>query len=614
MAADGYVVFHRQYTHCEAGHVCLISILAIVSYCLKYEVLLMVKVRITDTTFRDAHQSLLATRMRTGDMVPIAKQMDEAGFYSIEAWGGATFDSCIRFLNDDPWERIQVLYRIIRKTPLQMLLRGQNLVGYRHYADDVVEKFIELAAKNGVGIFRIFDALNDIRNMTTAIKAVIDTGFHVQGAVCYTISPVHTIEKYVKMAEELEAMECDSLCIKDMAGLISPKAAFDLITALKEKISIPVCLHSHCTSGMAPLSYMMACEAGVDILDTAFSPFSGGTSQPSTEAVVAALRETDYDTGLSLTALSEIKKYFEKLREKYGGLIDPISERIDTNVLIYQIPGGMISNLVSQLKEQNALERFDDVLEEMPRVREDLGYPPLVTPTSQIVGTQAVLNVLMGERYKVIPREVKDYAKGLYGKTPVPINKEMLEKILADEEPITARPADLISPELEKLTNEAEEQGLVKKEEDAMTYALYPAIAPKFLRGELTEETLLQKTEPMQPVSSTTMLINTEFKVEVDGESFDVKIAPAGGGLTSEIVESEKPEIGKDTLVANMQGMILKIIAKTGERVEKDDVVAVLEAMKMENNIYAHKSGVIREIYVEEGNTVSSGEAVMLIE
>jgi len=574
----------------------------------------MVKVRLTDTTFRDAHQSLLATRMRTGDMIPIAKQMDEAGFYSIEAWGGATFDSCIRFLNDDPWERIQVLYGIIRKTPLQMLLRGQNLVGYRHYADDVVEKFVELAAKNGVGIFRIFDALNDIRNMTTAIKAVIDTGFHVQGAVCYTISPVHTIEKYVKMAEELEAMECDSLCIKDMAGLISPKAAFDLITALKERISIPVCLHSHCTSGMAPLSYMMACEAGVDILDTAFSPFSGGTSQPSTEAVVAALRETDYDTGLSLTALSEIKKYFEKLREKYGGLIDPISERIDTNVLIYQIPGGMISNLVSQLKEQNALERFDDVLEEMPHVREDLGYPPLVTPTSQIVGTQAVLNVLMGERYKVIPREVKDYAKGLYGKTPVPINKEMLEKILPDEEPITARPADLISPELEKLTNEAKEQGLVKKEEDAMTYALYPAIAPKFLRGELTEEPLLQKTEPMQPVSSTTMLINTEFKVEVDGESFDVKIAPAGGGLTSEIVESEKPEIGKDTLVANMQGMILKIIAKTGERVEKDDVVAVLEAMKMENNIHAHKSGVIREIYVEEGNTVSSGEAVMLIE
>ncbi|CAD6491098.1 MAG: Pyruvate carboxylase subunit B [Candidatus Argoarchaeum ethanivorans] len=574
----------------------------------------MVKVRITDTTFRDAHQSLFATRMRTYDMIPIAKQMDEAGFYSIEAWGGATFDSCIRFLNDDPWERIQVLYGIIKKTPLQMLLRGQNLVGYRHYADDVVVKFVELAAKNGVGVFRIFDALNDIRNMTTAIKAVIDTGSHVQGAVCYTISPVHTIEKYVKMAEELEAMECDSLCIKDMAGLISPKAAFDLITALKERISIPVCLHSHCTSGMAPLSYMMACEAGVDILDTAFSPFSGGTSQPSTEAVVAAFRETDCDTGLSLTALSEIKKYFEKLREKYGGLIDPISERIDTNVLIYQIPGGMISNLVSQLKEQNALERFDDVLEEMPRVREDLGYPPLVTPTSQIVGTQAVLNVLMGERYKVIPREVKDYAKGFYGKTPVPINRKLLEKILPGEELITVRPADLISPELEKLTKEAEEQGLLKKEEDAMTYALYPAIAPKFLRGELTEEPLPQKTESVQPVSSTTMLTNTEFKVEVDGESFDVKIVPADGGLTSEIVESEKPEIGKDTLVASMQGMMLKIIAKTGEQVEKDDVVAVLEAMKMENNIHAHKSGVIREIYVEEGSTVSSGEAVMLIE
>jgi pyruvate carboxylase subunit B len=548
-------------------------------------------------------------------MLPIAKQMDEAGFYSLEAWGGATFDSCIRFLNEDPWERLRVLRENVTKTPLQMLLRGQNLVGYRHYADDVVVKFVELAAKNGIGIFRIFDALNDLRNMTTAIKAAKNVGAHVQGTVCYTISPVHTIESYVELAEQLEALECDSLCIKDMAGLISPKAAYDLITALKERISIPVALHSHCTSGMAPMSYMMACMAGVDILDTAFSPFSGGTSQPSTEAVVASLRGTDYDTGISLEALSEIKKYFEKLREKYEVLIDPISESIDPNVLIYQIPGGMLSNLVSQLKEQNALDRYDDVLREMPRVREDLGYPPLVTPTSQIVGTQAVLNVLMGERYKMVPREVKDYAKGLYGRTPAPIKQEVLEKILPDEEPITCRPADLIPPELEKLRKEAEEQGLVKKEEDVLTYALYPAIAPKFLLGEMVEEEIPQKSETLAQPASSTALMATEFKVEVDGDVFDVKIRPMGGCSEFEVSEfSEKPEISEDTLVTSMQGMVLKVKVKVGERVEKGDVVAVLEAMKMENNLHAHKSGVVREIYVKEGSTVSNGEAIMLIE
>ncbi|OYT61621.1 pyruvate carboxylase subunit B [Methanosarcinales archaeon ex4484_138] len=463
----------------------------------------MVKVQITDTTLRDAHQSLIATRMRTRDMLPIAGAMDEVGFYSLEAWGGATFDSCIRFLNEDPWERLRSLREVVTETPLQMLLRGQNLVGYRHYADDVVERFVLLAAKNGIGIFRIFDALNDIRNMLTSIRAANDVGAHVQGAVSYTISPVHTIETYVKLAEELEALECDSLCIKDMAGLISPKTAFDLITALKDHISIPVCLHSHCTSGMAPLSYMMACEAGVDILDTAFSPFASGTSQPATEAVIAALEGTEYETGLSLVKISEIKKYFEELREKYGALIDPISERIDTNVLIYQIPGGMLSNLVSQLKEQDAIDRFDDVLEEMPRVRE------------------------------------------------------------------------------------AEEETLPEKTSTTSVETTAGAGAP----------------------------IATEFKVEVDGDIFDVKIRPMGGCSEFDVSEfREKPEIDENTLVASMQGMVLKVRTKVGEHVEKGDVVAVLEAMKMENNLHAHKSGVVKEIYVHEGNTVSKDEAIMLIE
>lgn len=598
-----------------------ISVIGIGSSCFQAyitrEVFSMVKVQITDTTLRDAHQSLIATRMRTRDMLPIAGAMDEVGFYSLEAWGGATFDSCIRFLNEDPWERLRSLREVVTETPLQMLLRGQNLVGYRHYADDVVERFVLLATKNGIGIFRIFDALNDIRNMLTSIRAANDVGAHVQGAVSYTISPVHTIETYVKLAEELEALECDSLCIKDMAGLISPKTAFDLITALKDHISIPVCLHSHCTSGMAPLSYMMACEAGVDILDTAFSPFASGTSQPATEAVIAALEGTEYETGLSLVKISEIKKYFEELREKYGALIDPISERIDTNVLIYQIPGGMLSNLVSQLKEQDAIDRFDDVLEEMPRVREDLGYPPLVTPTSQIVGTQAVLNVLMGERYNVVPREVKDYAKGLYGRTPAPIKKEVFEKILPDEDAITTRPADLIPPELEKMEAEAVEQGLVKKNEDVLTYALYPAIAPKFLRGEAEEETLPEKTSTtsVETTAGAGAPIATEFKVEVDGDIFDVKIRPMGGCSEFDVSEfREKPEIDENTLVASMQGMVLKVKTKVGEHVEKGDVVAVLEAMKMENNLHAHKSGVVKEIYVHEGNTVSKDEAIMLIE
>jgi pyruvate carboxylase subunit B len=570
----------------------------------------MPQVKLTDTTLRDAHQSLIATRMRTRDMLPIAEKMDEIGFFSLEVWGGATFDSSIRYLNEDPWDRLRALKKTVKKTPLQMLLRGQNLVGYRHYSDDIVVKFVEHAAESGVDIFRIFDAVNDIRNMEVSIRTAKSAGAHVQGTVCYTISPVHTIPLYVKMAKELEEMGCDSLCIKDMAGLISPKNAYDLVKALKEEKSIPDDLHSHCTSGMAPMSYLFACEAGVDILDTAFSPFAWGTSQPPTETTVAALRGMPYDTGLDLILLTEIKKYFEDIKEKYRGILDPISERIDTNVLKYQIPGGMLSNLVSQLKEQNALDKYEAVLAEMPRVREELGYPPLVTPTSQIVGTQAVLNVLMGERYKVVPKEVKDYVKGLYGRTPAPISKEIIVKILGDDRPITVRPADLLPPELERVTKDAQDLGIVKKPEDILTYALYPAIAPKFLRGETKEEEL----EAQKPCNRNAAPIPTEFRVEVDGDEFNVKILSSGGGMAiSAAPGQERPKQIDGSITASMQGMVLKIKVKKGDTVAKSDVVMVLEAMKMENNIHAPHGGIVKDIFVKEGSTVSAGDALLII-
>jgi len=570
----------------------------------------MPQVKLTDTTLRDAHQSLIATRMRTRDMLPIVEKMDEIGFFSLEVWGGATFDSSIRYLNEDPWDRLRALKKTVKKTPLQMLLRGQNLVGYRHYSDDIVVKFVEHAAESGIDIFRIFDAVNDIRNMEVSIKTAKRMGSHVQGTVCYTISPVHPIPLYVKMAKELEEMGCDSLCIKDMAGLISPKNAYDLVKALKEEISIPIDLHSHCTSGMAPMSYLFACEAGVDILDTAFSPFAWGTSQPPTETMVAALKGTPYETGLDLNLLTEIKKYFEDIKEKYRGILDPISERIDTNVLKYQIPGGMLSNLVSQLKEQNALDKYEAVLAEMPRVREELGYPPLVTPTSQIVGTQAVLNVLMGERYKVVPKEVRDYVKGLYGRTPAPISKEIITKILGDDKPITVRPADLLPPELERVTKEAQDLGIVKKPEDILTYALYPAIAPKFLRGETREEVL----EAPKPGNGKAAPMPTEFRVEVDGDEFNVKILSAGGGMTiSAAPGQERPKQIDGSITASMQGMVLKIKVKKGDTVAKGDVVMVLEAMKMENNIHAPHGGIVKDIFVKEGSTVSAGDALLII-
>ncbi|HDN80189.1 MAG TPA: oxaloacetate decarboxylase subunit alpha [Chloroflexi bacterium] len=434
-------------------------------------------VRITDTSFRDAHQSLLATRMRTEDMLPIAPKMDQVGFHSMEVWGGATFDSAMRYLNEDPWERLRLLKEKLPNTPLQMLLRAQNVVGYKHYPDDIVERFIVRAKANGIDIFRIFDALNDPRNMAWAMKIAKREGAHVQAAICYTISPVHTIEKYVEMAKELVDMGADSICIKDMAGLLSPYVAYELVSRLKQEIEVPIQLHTHYTSGMATATVLKAIEAGVDIVDTAISSLALGSSQPPVETLVAILKGTPRDPGLDLKLLSEIAEYFSKVREKYKAFEAPL--RVDVNVLRYQIPGGMLSNLVAQLKEQKALHLLPKVLEEVPRVREELGYPPLVTPTSQIVGTQAVLNVLFGERYKIIPQEVKAYIKGFYGRPPAPIDPEVKKLAIGDEEPINCRPADLIPPGFEKAKEEI--GPLAKSEEDILSYALFPQVARPFL-------------------------------------------------------------------------------------------------------------------------------------
>lgn len=569
----------------------------------------MKRIKIIETAFRDAHQSLLATRMRTRDMLPIAEKMDKVGFFSLEAWGGATFDTCIRYLNEDPWERLIALKDVIKRTPIQMLLRGQNLVGYKHYPDDVVRNFVEKSYENGVDVFRIFDALNDVRNMELSIKVAKEQGAHVQGTISYTTSPFHTLEKYVEFAKELEALECDSVSIKDMAGLISPTDTYELVKTLKDETDLLINLHCHCTSGMTPMSYYAACEAGVDTLDTAISPLSWGASQPPTESIVAGLVGTPYATELDLKLLSEIKKYFEGIRKKYSSLIDPISEKVDTDVLLYQIPGGMLSNLVSQLKEQNALDRYEEVLKEMPRVREELGYPPLVTPTSQIVGIQAVMNVLSGERYKNVTKEVKEYIKGYYGRPPAPINKEVAKKIIGDAEVIDSRPADLLKPELEKFRAEGEKMGIIKKDEDILTYALYPAVAPKFLRGEVIEEPL---EKPKEVESANTASIPTEYNVEVDGELFDVKVVPTG---FMEIGSSVKAPNGPvdGGVTSSMQGMILKLKVAKNDKVNKGDIVAVLEAMKMENDIHATDSGTVEEIFIEEGDTVSTGETLMII-
>lgn len=444
----------------------------------------MAKVGITETILRDAHQSLIATRMSTEEMLPVLDQLDKIGYRSLECWGGATFDACLRFLDEDPWQRLRILKEHMPNTPLQMLFRGQNMLGYRHYADDIVEYFVQKSVANGIDVIRIFDALNDIRNLETSIKAARrEKGAHVQVAVSYTTSPVHDIAYFVNYAKQLEETGADSICIKDMAGLLVPYETYNLVKALKETVKIPIQVHSHFTAGIADMVLLKAIEAGADCVDTALSPLAMGTSHPATESIVAALKGTEYDTGLDLIALNEISQYFKTLRQKYmdSGLLNPKMLEVDANALIYQVPGGMLSNLVSQLKQMGKADKLDEVLLEVPRVREDAGFPPLVTPSSQIVGTQAVLNVIMGERYKNVSKEFKGLVRGEYGRTPAPIDPEFMRKIIGEEEPITCRPADQLSPELDKMRAEVKEMGdLIEQEEDVLTYAQFGQVATKF--------------------------------------------------------------------------------------------------------------------------------------
>ncbi|ADD09038.1 oxaloacetate decarboxylase subunit alpha [Candidatus Aciduliprofundum boonei] len=469
-------------------------------------------VKITDTTLRDGHQSLFATRMRTEDMIPIAEAMDEMGFFSLEVWGGATFDSAMRFLNENSWDRPRTLKKYIKNTPLQMLLRGQNLVGYRHYPDDIVEKFVFKAVEAGIDIFRIFDALNDIRNMETAIKAVKKAGAHAQGSVVYTISPIHTLESFVEMAKKLEELGVDSICIKDMAGLMSPTVASKLVKMMKKELSVPIDLHTHSTAGWAPITYMKAVEAGVDIIDTAMSPFGFGTAQPATESMVASFKDTPYDTGMDLKKLEKIAEYFRVVEKKLRKYTRMEMRIADTRVLIYQVPGGMLSNLYNQLKEMKAEDKIEEVLAEVPKVRAEVGYPPLVTPLSQIVGTQAVMNVISGERWKMVTKEMRNYIKGLYGKPPGEIKEEIKKKVLGDEKPITARPADLLEPGFEKVKEEIGD--LADNEEDVLSYALFPDVARKFFmrRKGLAEET------PEPPKEG------KKYKIWINGEEYFVNV------------------------------------------------------------------------------------------
>lgn len=465
----------------------------------------MGKVKITETVLRDGHQSLIATRMTTEEMLPILETMDNAGYHALEMWGGATYDSCLRFLDEDPWERLREIRKRVKNTKLQMLLRGQNLLGYKHYADDVVDEFVDRAISNGMDIIRTFDALNDTRNLESSIKAIKKYGGHAQGCVSYTISPIHTNETFVKLGKELQDMGCDSFCIKDMAGLLTPKNTYDLVSAIKKELTIPVELHTHATSGLGSMTYLKAAEAGVDIIDTAISPFSGGTSQPPTEPLAATLEEAGFEPGLNMDALNEIAEYFRPIREKYiaNGLMDPKLMGVDINTLIYQVPGGMLSNLVKQLKEANAMDKYEEVLKEVPRVREDFGYPPLVTPSSQIVGTQSVLNVLTGERYKMVPNEARNIVKGMYGRTTVPIKEELVKKILGDEEQVTCRPADLLEPELEQAKRDCAQY--YQQPEDVLTQAFFPKVAEDFFKRRIEKQekldlSLLDEENSVYPV------------------------------------------------------------------------------------------------------------------
>jgi pyruvate carboxylase subunit B len=613
----------------------------------------MSKIHITELVLRDGHQSLIATRMRTDDMLPICSKLDDIGFWSIEAWGGATFDACVRFLKEDPWERLAKLRKALPNSQINMLLRGQNLLGYRHYSDDVVHAFVKKSADNGVDVFRVFDAMNDVRNLREAIKAVKKVKKHAIGTLSYTTSPVHDINYFVAMAKELEEIGADSIGIKDMASLLTPQAAGDLVSALKSAVSLPIHVHSHATSGFASIALMKAVENGASVIDTCNSSFAEGASHPSTESMVAALQGTQYDTGIDLAKLQEITAYFREVRRKYWQYESEFTG-VDTRVLVNQVPGGMISNLSNQLKEQGALDKMDAVLAEIPLVRKDLGYPPLVTPTSQIVGTQAVLNVMTGQRYKSITNEVKNYFLGQYGKSPAPVNDKIKQLAVGDGEVITCRPADLLEPEMAKL--QAESERIAKSEEDVLTYAMFPDIGQTFLQernaGSLKPEAL--QTKDAANTSSARFAPN-EFNVTLHGETFHIKLTGSGhageekrpfyvsvDGIAEEVIVEtlDEIEVGggnngakssgkkKASLTSNgrprphhagcvttaMPGTIVAVKAKVGDKVKAGDGVLVIEAMKMENEIQASTTGTVVAVHVTKGDSVTPDESLLEIQ
>ncbi|HFQ14414.1 MAG TPA: oxaloacetate decarboxylase subunit alpha [Gammaproteobacteria bacterium] len=603
----------------------------------------MPQVKITETVLRDAHQSLIATRMRTDDMLPICDKLDRAGFWSLEMWGGATFDACIRFLKEDPWERLRKLREALPNTKLQMLLRGQNLLGYRHYSDDVVRAFVERAADNGIDVFRIFDAMNDVRNLRVSIEAVKEAGKHAQGAICYTTSPVHTLEHFVELGREMEAQGCDSIAIKDMAGLLTPKVTAELVSALVSTLKVPVHLHCHATAGLASMCHYKAVENGAAGIDTAISAFSGGTSHPPTESMVAALRDTEYDSGLDLPLLQEIGFYFYEVRKKYHQFESEYTG-LDTRVQVNQVPGGMISNLSNQLREQGALTRMNDVLREIPQVRKELGYPPLVTPTSQIVGTQAVLNVLGGERYKTITNEVKLYLQGRYGKALGKISPQVQHMAIGNEDVIDCRPADLLKPEMEKLKQEI--GATAHSEEDVLTYAMFPDIGKEFLEQRNSNSLI---PEPLEPADAEicNRRAATEFNVTMHGESYHIKITGTGypkqnlrpyyltvDGVPEELMLEALDEIslggeegeprhtgGKRPraskpghVTASMPGTIVEVLVEVGDTVKAGDPVLITEAMKMETEVQAPVSGEVKLIHVVKGESVTPEEALIEIE
>ena len=605
----------------------------------------MQKVHITDVILRDAHQSLIATRLHTEDMLPACAMLDEIGYWSLECWGGATFDACLRFLKEDPWERLAKLKAALPKTPLQMLVRGQNLLGYRHYSDDVVRAFIAKAAENGMDVFRIFDALNDIRNLKTAIEAAKTAGKHAQGTICYTTSPVHDVAGFVTLGKGLAELGCDSIAIKDMAGLLTPYAAGELVKALKDEIDLPLHLHCHATSGLAEMCQLKAIEAGCRHIDTAISSWSGGTSHPPTESLVAALRGTDYDTGLDLDKLQNVNRYFAEVRKKYRRYESEFTG-IDTQVHVFQVPGGMISNLANQLKERNALDRIGEVYKEIPLVRKDLGYPPLVTPTSQIVGTQAVLNVLTGKRYETITNEVKRYLQGGYGKAPAAVDRDLQNRAIGNEDVIDCRPADLLKPEFNSLRQEIGELAL--NDEDVLSYAMFPEVGRLFLEQRSNSALVPEPLEIEAKAIDSVKKAPTEFNVALHGESYHVKVTGAGpknqtlrhfyfmvDGVPEEIVVETLDEIVLDggtqgavksaisskrakpsaegDVAVNMPCNILEVLVKVGQQVVAGQAVLITEAMKMETEVTAPIAGTVKAVHVVKGEPANPEEVLIEI-